>query len=246
MSDEEKKVHIESWPEGSAKVEHEFKMEEPCPVAIYFTKPPANVAIHTSKETPFYVDMKMNLVAKDTIPVCIKLCEPICVDSDYKVGLQLFNLRIGEINLKGRTRLFNCPEEEKPELTCVDFHTMKPKMEFETPFTYQDLRFSPLDNKLWISEIGAPPGKSKLTFPHEGMRIDFPHPVNNIRVTLNNYGDPELYLSLYGESGLLGEFTEVVHNEVRDISISQPGITAFALKGGSNEASLIEICYSRD
>ena len=246
MADEERKVHIESWPEDKAKVEHEFKMEEPCPVSIYFTKPPANVVIHTSKEKPFHVDMDMNLRARNTIPICIKMCEPICADSYYKVGLKLLNQQIGEITLRGRTRIANCEEEEEPRLLCMDFKLLKENMVFQDPFTYQDLRFIPLGSPLWVSLIGDPAGRHKLAFPPEGMRIEFPYPVNHVRLTLNGYADPHLHFALFGESGLLDEFTELVDNEVRAIDVSRVGITAVAFKGGGNESSLVEVCYAKE
>jgi hypothetical protein len=50
----------------------------------------------------------MNLAAKDTIPVCIKVCEPICAESSYTIGIDVFDRPVAQITIKGLTRLFNC------------------------------------------------------------------------------------------------------------------------------------------
>jgi hypothetical protein len=44
------------------------------------------------------------------IPVCIRICEPICARSDYAVGITLFDRPVASIAVRGETRLFNCGE----------------------------------------------------------------------------------------------------------------------------------------
>ncbi len=60
---------------------------------------------------PAKLEMAMNLSARETVPVCIKLCEPICAKSDYTIGITIFDKPVATITLSGLTRLFNCPEE---------------------------------------------------------------------------------------------------------------------------------------
>ena len=111
MAIQEEVVKIVAWPEETAKLEHSFDLDKPCPVSISFEDKPANVFIQTTPRQPLHVDMAMNLVAKDTIPVCIKLCEPICAKSDYTIGITIFDRQVATITIRGLTRLFNCLEE---------------------------------------------------------------------------------------------------------------------------------------
>lgn len=112
MAAEEKNfVHIESWPKEPALLKHQFECETPCPVRIIFEKDPAHVVVMTDPGRPLDVNMAMNLSAKDTIPVCIKLCEPVCANSEYNIGIVIFDRPVATITVKGTTRFFNCREE---------------------------------------------------------------------------------------------------------------------------------------
>jgi len=108
---QESDVRIISWPEQSVSVEHSFKLEEPCPVSVSFEETPANVIIQTDPKNPLNVNMAMNVSAGEAIPVCIKLCEPICAESQYKIGIVIFDRPVASITVKGLTKLFNCEEE---------------------------------------------------------------------------------------------------------------------------------------
>lgn len=248
----EQEVHITSWPKEPAKLEHKLEMDKPCPVSISFEETPANVIIHTSPEQPFHVDMAMNVLAKETIPVCIKLCEPICVESNYTIGIDIFDRPVAAITLRGLTRLFNCREQEPPvvveppTLVCVDFRDFKHEIVYKESFYHDELKFSPLGNEIRTSTIGDPPSQVKLAFPREGIRIDFPQPVSIIRVTVNNYADPRLHFLVYAGNTLITQFEEQVNNEVKEIVIEQSGVTAIEIKGGDNEASVVKICYLPD
>jgi hypothetical protein len=57
------------------------------------------------------VDLNLNLREGSVIPVCIKLCEPICAESNYKVSLNLMGQPFIEIVVQGITRLFNCRDK---------------------------------------------------------------------------------------------------------------------------------------
>jgi hypothetical protein len=243
MAIEESNVHIVSWPKEPAKLEHNFKLDEPVPVSISFDESPANVIIETSPEKPFNVDMKMSVTAKDTIPVCIKICEPICVDSNYSIGIKVFDRPVSVITVRGRTRLFNCQEQPAPQRICVDFNELKAGTIFEEPFTHQELKFSPLGQQIRAATIGEPAGQVKLAFPKEGLRIDFNEQVSNIQVTVNNYAEPKLDFLVYSGSSLSNQFTVEVNNEVKVVSIEQSGVTAIEIKGGNNESSVVEVCY---
>ena len=92
-------VSIITWPEQPAKVEHQFKADKPCPVSISIAKDPLNV------------DMNMNVAAKEPIPICIKLCEPICAKSEYAIGIDIFDKPFAGITIRGMTRFFSCSDE---------------------------------------------------------------------------------------------------------------------------------------
>jgi len=101
-------VRIVSWPEKPAELEHHFVCDKPCPVSIIFDDAPARVAIQTTPKRPLYVDMSMDLTAEEPVPVCIQLCEPICAESRYKVGIVILDRPTAVIRLKGMTKLFSC------------------------------------------------------------------------------------------------------------------------------------------
>jgi len=111
MAISQHEVDIKSWPDGPALLKHEFEGGTPCPVSITFEKEPANVVLSANPEQPLGVNMAMNLNVKETVPVCIKLCEPICADSSYTIGIVIFDRRVATITIKGRTSLSNCKEE---------------------------------------------------------------------------------------------------------------------------------------
>ena len=48
--------------------------------------------------------MNMNVTAKEPIPVCIKLCEPICARSDYTIGINIFDNPFASITVRGLTK----------------------------------------------------------------------------------------------------------------------------------------------
>ena len=93
---EEHDVKIVSWPESPATVGHRFES-------------PAEVTINSDR--PFNFDMDMRLSAKEAVPVCIKVCEPICVRSEYTIGIDIFDRPVANITLRGQTVILNCRDE---------------------------------------------------------------------------------------------------------------------------------------
>lgn len=45
------------------------------------------------------------------VPICIRLCEPICARSDYSIGITIFDRPVATISVSGETRLFNCGDK---------------------------------------------------------------------------------------------------------------------------------------
>ena len=108
---EERIVRIVSWPEQPARLEHHLAMEDAFPVAISFDEAPAHVVVSTEPRRPLAINMNLNAIVPGTIPVCIKLCEPICARSEYTIGITIFDRPVASITIRGMTRLFNSGEE---------------------------------------------------------------------------------------------------------------------------------------
>src|SRR5712691_10245309 len=108
MEPQENLVKIVAWPQEPAKLEHHFVLEKPCPVSISFDGTPANVVVHTEPQNPLHVDMNMHIMAREVIPLCIKVCEPICARSEYTIGIDIFDRPVAAITVRGQTRFFNC------------------------------------------------------------------------------------------------------------------------------------------
>lgn len=242
MADEHN-VKIKSWPEEPATLSHRFDADRPCPVSIQFEDSPARVQVTTGEQT-LAVDMSMAVSAKEPIPVCIKVCEPICARSSYRIGITVFDQPVAQISLQGETRLFNCDEGSPVEPVCVDFSKLKSEIEFRQPFTHDDLVFEPLGDPIRTSEIGDPPGQVKLTFPASGIRIELPQSSNDVSTTVSNYSNPRLEFRVFAGTTLVNQFNRDVDRRVEVVSLSEVGVTAIEVRGGDNEASVIEVCYT--
>jgi len=240
---EENDVKIISWPKDPAALEHSFNSEKPAPVLLSFTDTSAHVSVTSDPKQPVQVDMDMNLTVKEPIPVCIKLCEPICAKSDYTIGINIFDNPFASIHIQGITKLHNCNEEPPRERVCAGFDQLKAGSVFTTPITVDRLRFSPLGGELRAATFGEPAGKTKLGFDRQGVRIDFPTIVDDVDLTLNNYASPDLEITAYAGAAVLSQFTVSITNSVGSASIPRSGITAVTVVGGNNEAGIVEVCY---
>jgi hypothetical protein len=108
---EDHNVHIVGWPKEPAGLQHHFDPAAPVPVSVSFEPSPARVVISTEAGRSLGVDMNMALRAVETIPICIKLCEPICIESNYTIGISIFDRPVISITIRGKTRLSSCREE---------------------------------------------------------------------------------------------------------------------------------------
>ncbi len=108
---EEHHVNIVSWPPEPVRLAHQFRQTEDIPVAISFENSPVRVVIASPPDNPLAVNMNMNLRAPETLPLCIRLCEPICAESNYTIAISIFDRQVITITIRGKTRLFGCREE---------------------------------------------------------------------------------------------------------------------------------------
>jgi hypothetical protein len=112
MADDE--VKILSWPSQPAQLEHQFVGGAACPVQVGFNPTPANVVLSSTTQEPVHVDvnMNMNVVARNVIPICVELCKPICVQSDYTIAIEVFDRPVAQITFRGMSRIYNCDESK--------------------------------------------------------------------------------------------------------------------------------------
>ncbi len=136
------------------------------------------------------------------------------------------------------------PEPEPPcEDRCIGFEDLKTDNAIQTEFSYGTLTFAPLGSYgcrtvTW----GKPNGRTKLVFPDEGLRIQWPSSVDELEITVNNYSGKGLSFRVYTGQTLAKDFFIELNNDVKTLTITQAGMTSLIIKGGSNEAAVVEIC----
>lgn len=239
----EQEVKIVSWPQDSARLSHSFEEESP-PVKIFFQESPAHVVVSTEKGSELDVNMQMGVTVKDTIPVCIKLCEPICAESDYRIGIDVFDRPVANISIRGLTRLFNC--RETPSVReCVDFKAYPPGQEFPNPVTVSGVRFTGVSGPTRTVSYGEPAGQTKLGFNDKGIKIDFPGPVKDVSVVVSNYGAPDLSVEALNGSAVVEQQNVHIANAAERVNLQSAPVTAVVIAGGSNEASVVEVCFTQ-
>ena len=243
---EEQSVSIVAWPKEPARVEHGFNAESPCPVAIHFTGQPANVRMVTSPTAPLHVAMTTQLRAEKPIPVCIRVCEPICAESDYRIGLTVFDQPVAQIRVKGRTTLQDCESDKpdvEPELQCADFGELQDGQVFPDAFVHEGVTYEPMGEPIRTGPLGDPVGQTKLLFPPSGLRAKLPADADMVRLTVNNYAGATLLVVLRSDISELFREELPISNEVKTFALEAEGTTVVEVSGGGNEASLVELCY---
>lgn len=93
-------INIVGWPAGPHTIEHKTDPGEPPKVSIGF------------EPSPVQMNMDMNVANREPFKVCIQLCEPICVKSDYTIGIDVFDRPVAVVSVRGTTTFYNCPEEQ--------------------------------------------------------------------------------------------------------------------------------------
>lgn len=102
-------VRVVSWPEDEPlKVEHSVGGGTlPVRLAVDATPIMARVA---SGDRPLDVAMRLAVNADDPMPLCVTICEPLCVTSDYIIAIEIFDRPVATIRVRGRTRVAPCDE----------------------------------------------------------------------------------------------------------------------------------------
>lgn len=247
---EEKHIRILEWPKEKAKLEHYFQVDKPCPVSIIFEENPAHVHLKTDPDRPLDVNMDMNLKAVDDIPLCIKICEPICATSNYEIGINLLGSPLASITVNGRTVLAECKDTGEPvnEKECIDFIDADPKKDIKPPYKDKTVTINPLSvsGPFVFSTSGAPAGQMKLKIPDTGLVLLFEQPVNNLELLVTNYGNPTIQFTTFRNNTVLQDTTEIIENRQQIVMLPDGPVDQIHIKGGSNEASLSSVCYIRE
>lgn len=108
---EDMNVRIVSWPDNSVQLAHRFDPASPAPVHVSFGSTPARVVVSNNPENAIAINMNMNLQVPETLPICIRLCEPICAESNYTISISIFDRPVITLTIRGKTRLFSSRED---------------------------------------------------------------------------------------------------------------------------------------
>ena len=100
MAAEERVVRITQWPEQQAQLTHSFNADRP-----------ASVRLSTVPQQPLQVEMAMAVSSREPVKLCVSVCEPICAQSEYTIGIDIFDRPVASITVRGMTRLFNCSDK---------------------------------------------------------------------------------------------------------------------------------------
>ena len=109
---DEREVRVQAWPDIPAKLEHQGAEGNPVKMRVGFDpEPPATVVLRTQPEGALDVQMAMQLLAERPVPLCIRLCEPICVTSEYRIAVDIFDRPVMNVTVRGTTRFAECDDE---------------------------------------------------------------------------------------------------------------------------------------
>jgi hypothetical protein len=239
---EQMDVRILAWPESPVNLRHSGD-EQPVRLLIAVEPdPPVQVELRTDE--PLDVRMQMDIAAQEPVALCIDVCEPICASSDYQVGMDLFDQPVAQVAVRGTTRVERCATRSEPVEVCQRFDEVTTG-EGSVAVRAGDVRLRAIGGTLHATSDGPPEGATTVLFPDTGIRIELPGLSHGVRLTARNFGS-ELTVRVLGDGGRRTELAAGLHNEVGNIVLSGDGIKAVELRGGSNEAGVVEVCFTPD
>jgi hypothetical protein len=236
-------VRILAWPERPAILRHGGD-QEPVRLSIAMEPElPAQVELRTDE--PLDVRMRLELAAPRPVHLCVDICEPLCASSDYRVGMDLFDQPVAQLAVRGTTRVQRCADRPEPVEVCQRFDEVETGEEGRVAVRAGDLRLRAIGGTLRATRAGPPEGATTVLFPDTGIRIDLPAPSHGVRLTARNFG-AELTVRVLSEGGRRSEWVAGLRNEVGEIVLPEDGVVAVELRGGSNEAGIVEVCFTPD
>ena len=101
-------VRLIAWPVEPARAAHLFGAGAGAGVSLAFAASAARALVSTRIERPLALALQVRAAIRDTVPVCIGICEELCTWSDYMVQLSIFDHPVVSITVQGTTRLTRC------------------------------------------------------------------------------------------------------------------------------------------
>ena len=242
---EEKVVFIREVPDP-INVNANVQVPDPVQVSMGFENQ-INVNVETSPNSPIHAAMDMRLSAKEPVPVCISICEPICAQSNYRIGVTLLGQVLAGITVQGETRIANCRDmPQEPRQVCVEFNDLQQE-EFPEPFDIQGVTFVPLGQQpINVTFVGAPVNMRALNagFPPGGIGIAFPQAVNNVVISAQSFNPAGLRFEVFATDGtLLSQFQDNFEG-IKDIVIAENNIGSLNIFAPQKEAAIFRVCFS--
>lgn len=242
---EEQDVRVLAWPAEPAVVRHRGEGEEPVGLRVAFAEDgPATVLVLTDDDRPLDVRMRLDVSARQPVPLCIDICEPLCATSDYRVGVTVFDQPFAGISVTGTTRIERCAARPEPVEMCVDAAGVQTPTEGAAAVQLGDVSLRALGGQLNARPTGEA-GRVAVFFPPTGVRVQLPVAAHAVRIALVNGGAPELMVRVLGDAGQLDVHTDRIEG-AGTVGAAGPGVTAVEIRGGSNEAGVVEVCYTPD
>jgi hypothetical protein len=237
-------VRILTWPEGPATLWHAGEDEQP--VRLRFAmdpEPPLGVALRT--DDPLDVRMRLDVAGREPVALCIDVGEPICATSDYRVGVDVFDQSVAAVAVRGTTRVERCAGRPEPAEMCRRFDEVETGEAGVPAVRSGEVRLRSLSGGvLRAIRSESPEGVTAVFFPEAGVRVDLPGPCQGVRLGVRN-GGSELTVRVLGDGGGRADRTVgATGDAVATIELDEDSVTAVELRGGNNEAGVVEVCYT--
>jgi hypothetical protein len=242
---EEEDVRVLTWPADPAVLQHRGGGEEPVALRVAFEEaPPASVLVLTDDGRPLGVTMRLEVAARQPVPLCIDICEPLCATSDYRVGVTVFDQPFAEISVAGTTRIERCAARPEPVETCAGTAGVQTPAEGTAVVGVGDVSLRAIGGQLNARPTGEDAAVA-VFFPPTGIRVQLPVAAHGVRIAVVNGGAPDLMVRSLGDAGQLDVSSARIERK-GTIAVAGPGVTAVEIRGGSNEAGILEVCYTPD
>jgi hypothetical protein len=132
---------------------------------------------------------------------------------------------------------------------CIDFSAFEPKTDVDLPFVHEGVTFSAVNPSASANSFvdwwppGTPDGRSELPFPESGIEMEVPT-TSLAEVDVATFAEDTLVLEAYDDGGtqLDSDSVSAVTRTRYTLRVRGDGITDLVLKGGRNEAILLQVC----
>ena len=236
-------VRIVAWPDGPATLRHGGD-DDAGPVRLRVAvepDPPLAVALRT--EDPLDVRMRLEVASRAPVALCLDVCEPICATSDYRVGVDVFDQSVAAVAVRGTTRVERCASRQEPVETCQRFEGVETGEAGVPVVRAGEVRLRALGGTLRATPGGPEGTAAAVMVPDAGVRVDLPSPCSGVRLAVRS-GGSELTVRVVPGGGRPDRTVPPTGGGVATVELPEDDVTAVELRGGSNEAGIVEVCYT--